>query len=116
MPDLTLDCELKEENIDFSYIDNIKKLEPFGMGNPEPVFLIKSARVKSSTAFFNDKHMRLNVEKGSKSLEAVGFGMGGFANSLSFKNVIHIAASLGINEFRGVKKIQAKVKDIRIEK
>lgn len=115
-PEIVLDCELKENNINLQYIEDLKKLEPFGMGNPEPLYLIKSARVRNASSFYEDKHMRLFVKKGNKDLEAVAFNMGSFSNSLKENDSIHIAAYMGINEFKGNKKIQARVKDIRLEK
>lgn len=116
VPEIVLDCELKEHNINLEYIESLKKLEPFGMGNPEPLYLIKSAGVKSASPFYENKHMRLFVKKGNKPLEAVGFNMGSYSDSLKENDLIHIAAYMSINEFKGIKKIQARVKDIRLEK
>ncbi len=113
-PYIKIDCELKENNINLKYTEDLKKLEPFGMGNPQPLFLIKDALVKESFSFSLGKHMRLNLVKEGKPLEAVGFNMGSFANSLSAGQKIHLLCLVEINEFRGNKKIQAKVKDIRI--
>lgn len=113
-PYIKIDADLKEHNINFKYIEDLKKLEPFGMGNPQPLFLIKDAIVKDSYSFSMGKHMRLDILKENIALEAVGFGMGSYANSLKKGMKIHILCFIDINEFMGNKKIQAKIKDIRI--
>ncbi len=41
------DIELKGDDIDFDFIDDIYKMEPFGEGNPKPVFLFKDAKLLS---------------------------------------------------------------------
>lgn len=113
-PFITIDAELKENNINLEYTENLKKLEPFGMGNPQPLFLIKDSLVKESYSFSSGKHMRLNLLKEGVPIEAVGFNMGQFANSLKTNQKIHLLCTIDINEFKGIKKVQAKVKDIRI--
>ena len=115
-PEIMIDCELKEEYISEEYAEFIKTFEPFGMGNPEPVFLLKSGTVKSSYAFSNDAHMRLLLKKGKVVLENVGFGLGGYAESLREGEHIHMVLTIGINEYRGVRKLQGKIKDIKLEK
>ena len=113
-PYIKIDAELKAKNINLKYAEDLKKLEPFGMGNPQPLFIIKDALIKESYSFSLKKHMRLNLVKEGVSLEAVGFNMGSFANSLKPGQKIFLLCSVDINEFRGNKKIQAKIKDIRL--
>lgn len=113
-PYIKIDAELKSKNINLKYAEDLKKLEPFGMGNPQPLFIIKDALIKESHSFSLAKHMRLNLVKEGVSLEAVGFNMGNFANSLKPGQKIFLLCSVDINEFRGNKKIQAKIKDIRL--
>lgn len=113
-PYIKIDAELKAKNINLKYAEDLKKLEPFGMGNPQPLFIIKDALIKESYSFSLKKHMRLNLVKEGVSLEAVGFNMGRFANSLKPGQKIFLLCSVDINEFRGNKKIQAKIKDIRL--
>ena len=115
-PEIMVDCELKEEFINEEYASYIKSFEPFGMGNPEPVFLVKSGVVKSSYSFSNEAQRRLLLKKGSKLLENVGFGLGGYAASLKEGECIHTVLTLGINEYRGERKLQGKIKDIKLEK
>ena len=115
-PEITLDCELKGKNINEEYFEFLKRLEPFGMGNPEPVFLIKNAIVKNAFSFSMDKHMRLNILKDGKDLENVGFGLGKYAPSLRSGDKLHIAANLGINEYKGIRRLQGVIRDIKLVK
>ncbi len=116
LPEITLDCELKGKNINENYFGFLKKLEPFGMGNPEPVFLIKNVNVKNAFSFCEEKHMRLNIIKDGKELENIGFGLGKYAPSLRGGDKLHIAATLGINEYKGIRRLQGVIRDIKLVK
>lgn len=113
-PELYIDCELKPEDMNEEFTEKLKLLEPYGMANPQPVFFLKNMSVVSSASFKEEQHMRLQLKKNSIQIEGIGFGMGSYANSLNENDKIHIAGTVGINEFRGFKKFQARIKDIRL--
>lgn len=112
--ELNIDSEIEEGDMTLEFADKVSMLEPFGMANPQPVFVIKRARVLKSSDFCDGKHLRLTVLKKNTLLNAVGFSMGKFASTLIKDEEIYIAGTAGINDFRGEKSFQLRIKDIRL--
>ena len=113
---LKIDCELPLTKITQEMYDEIQKLGPFGMSNPEPVFSSKDVEVVEWKVIGKDgRHMRLMVKEGdSPYFEAVAFGMAEQLRSLNVGDTIDIAYTIDVNEWNGRKKLQLKVKDIQL--
>ncbi len=95
----------------------IQQLQPFGVGNPEPVLAsrrvtIKDIRLVGATK----KHLKLVIVDTVNhiQLDAIGFNMAEFYGVATPTTPIDIAYSLDINEWNGNKKLQLKVKDIQL--
>ena len=112
--ELSIDSEITENDMTVEFADKVSMLEPFGMANPQPVFVVKKAKVLRSSDFKEGKHLRLTVSKKNKILNAVGFSLGKYASSLKKDEEIYIAGTAGINDFKGEKSFQLRIKDIRL--
>ncbi len=112
--ELGIDSEITEDDMTVEFAEKVSMLEPFGMANPQPVFVVKKAKVLRSTDFKEGKHLRLTVSKKNTILNAVGFSLGKYASSLKKDEEIYIAGTAGINDFRGEKSFQMRIKDIRL--
>lgn len=69
-----IERELEMEIIDIAFIKDLLRLEPFGSGNPEPVFITRRARFEAFVSFGND-HGKYIISK-SNPLAAIGWGKG----------------------------------------
>jgi len=118
---LKIDLELPLSAISMDLWENIRKLAPFGLGNFEPVFagaaIVEDFRLVGNFG----KHLRLTVravpeESGGRgrSLTAIAFNQGALAGQLVRGEKVAVAFSLTLNEWRGEKKLELKVKDIKI--
>lgn len=110
---LNIDMALSENLITPSFYLAIQKLAPFGMANPEPLFLTNNLRVVDIKIVGKDsKHlkMRLTTLNGIY-FDAIAFGMG-HSNSIAIGDNVSIVYTLALNEWNGNKKLQLKVKDI----
>lgn len=112
--ELQIDSEITENEMNMDFASEILKLEPFGMANPQPVFVVKKAKVLRSMDFKEGKHLRLSVLKKNTVLNTVGFSMGKYASTLKKDEEIYIAGTVNINEYRGEKTFQMRIKDIRL--
>jgi single-stranded-DNA-specific exonuclease len=60
-PVLNIDAELSLDQISPELYQILQRLEPFGVGNPEPVFAAKAVRLMAPARLLKDKHVRLKL-------------------------------------------------------
>ncbi len=109
IPLLTIDSELMPEEISIELVNSLERLRPFGMGNPEPVFMLAGAKVLEARTL-KDLHLKMRVVSGGREFEAIGFGMAGEAKT---GDLIDIAFTPDINGWNGRKLLQLRLKGIR---
>src|SRR6267378_4094917 len=69
-PILNLDAALPLEQVTPELFQALRRLEPFGMGNPEPVFSACAVRVMAPPRLIKDKHVKLKLAPSLDSHEA----------------------------------------------
>ena len=106
---LEIDTELKEEEISLKLAEEISRMEPCGVGNPQPMFLMRGAEVQSADAIGDGKHTKLTV--GGRT--AIMFGTTLEETDVSVGETVDAVFKLDINEFRGVRTEQLMLCDIR---
>jgi len=112
---LKIDCELPFSVITQGLYDSLRQLSPFGMANPEPVFMSKNVKVIDMRVVGSDgKHLKLRVSQGENIFDAICFGMGELNDKVKIGNQIDIAYSIDENVWNGNKKLQLKIKDIQV--
>jgi single-stranded-DNA-specific exonuclease len=118
VPTLEVDVEIAAEDIDWDLLNDLKKMEPFGQGNAEPVFCARSMFVSEARIIGNgQKHWKLAIrpDKDSpKIFDAVGFSMVEKFPNLKSGDIIDTVFNLSEDEWNGNKKIQMKLIDLRI--
>jgi len=83
MPETAYDAELTLSDITLELIASLGQLEPFGMGNPAPVFLLRDAEVLSARAVGTEgAHLKLTLGQGGAVMDAIAFRMGDRAATL----------------------------------
>ncbi len=108
---LRIDAELSLAQIDRALYEQVKHLEPFGLGNPTPVFRSKVALV-GVPRILKEKHLKIWVRAGGKTVPAIGWGMGGWAAELAHNSCLEIAFTLAENDYQGETTLQLHLKDI----
>lgn len=115
-PSIEIDLEIFAEDADWNLIEGIKKLQPFGEGNEEPVFLMKNLIIEDMKVVGNgSKHLKLSLrsQTSPKIFESIGFGLGDNALGLEVGNAVDIAFNLQEDEWNGNKKMQLNLVDVR---
>lgn len=111
---IELDCRLRPSDITMKTAESLKVLEPLGAENEKPLFSLCGIAVLSASKMGADgKHLRLVLGDTARAINAVGFGMGEYADYLNPGNLVDVAFSLDINDFRGAKSVQLMLKDIK---
>jgi len=110
-PSLDIDMELTLGDIDTSLIDEISKMEPFGMSNPSPSFVMKDVTIKQKKLMGAKKdHLKLIIDSPNGTLDCVWWSRGDVP--LSDGDKMDIAFAPQTNTFNGATSIQLILKDI----
>ncbi|MBF0103959.1 MAG: single-stranded-DNA-specific exonuclease RecJ [Deltaproteobacteria bacterium] len=99
---------LKGEDITAALVADLNKLEPHGMGNFKPVFVIKKTRIKSKRVV-GEKHLKLLVDLGGSQMDAIAFNKGGYHDRIGLET--GLVFGLEFNTFRDKTQVQMVVKD-----
>ncbi len=109
---LDIDCEITSEEINWDTLEFIKSLEPFGIANQRPTFLLRGAEIEQSRVVGKDeKHLSLNIRKDDKSIRAIAFNFGEHCTYTREHKNLDIVFQLEENEWKGNTSLQLKVLD-----
>ena len=75
-PALTIDGEVTLDQVTPDFLRETERLAPFGMGNPQPVFAARGARLVQPPFLLKEKHLKLRVMQGGRAFDALGWRMG----------------------------------------
>ena len=106
VPQLRTDAEIRLDELTREWIACVGRLEPFGMGNPEPVFVARNLRVLQPPKIMKEKHIKLRVSqsadngKPARAFDALGWRMAEQMqqNPLLLGDTIDIAFKLDENQ------------------
>ncbi len=111
---LTVDAEVTPEEVTDVLASQMAVLEPCGVGNPEPVLLMKNVAVVSVEPIGDGKHTRLTVGSAADPETALVFGLSPKETDISEGDTLDIVFKLQLNEFRGMQTKQLLICDCRI--
>jgi single-stranded-DNA-specific exonuclease len=97
-------------------LNELARLEPFGAGNPRPMFISRNVRVAGQPLIMKEKHLKIRVAcNGGQAHEAVWWsGVEELSErTLTVGAGIEMAYTIEPNFWQGIKKLQLSVKDIR---
>ena len=112
VPTLSLDFKLSPAQIDLDKVDQIARLEPFGNGNPLPVFGLYNMRITGITPVGGGKHLRLHLTRDNTTLQVMWFRATPETCPFAEGDLVHAAVTFDRNEFRGVCSVSTQIKDI----
>jgi single-stranded-DNA-specific exonuclease len=75
VPLLETDGELPLEEVTASLWESLGRLVPFGMGNPEPVFVARATRILTEPRIVKEKHLKLKLARGANGSPAMARGI-----------------------------------------
>ncbi len=117
IPVLEIEKIISLEDANEPFIEMLSLLEPYGEGNPFPIFASKEVTVADMRQIGAEKtHLKGKMEQAGTELEMVGWGCGHLIKKVFRDDVVSIAYSLQINEWQNKRQAQGVLKDVRIEK
>ncbi len=108
VPKLTIDAEVQAGEVTKELAMELKRLEPFGMGNPEPVLILRGMTVIERRPV-GDGHLRLRLTRDRRTFTAIAFNLADRDTS----GTMDIAFYPEMNEWNGSSSLQLRVKDMR---
>lgn len=113
VPHVRVDAILEQGEITLDDVRELAGMAPFGEANPNPRFAYMALGVMDIKTMSGGKHLKLKLADGGFNVEAVGFGMGEFAQELKKGDVIDVAFAPDINAWNGNERLQLILNDIR---
>ena len=110
---LDIDCAIPAELLTIPNIESLSVLEPCGNCCPKPVLMMKNLTIDRITMVGGGRHMRLRLRSGRHGVNAIYFSASPETASIQTGDVVDIAFTPQINEFRGERSVQMNILDIR---
>lgn len=113
VPEVRVDLELSLDSVGAELEGLVRHFEPFGIGNPAPMFSATGVRLASAPRRVGADGVKLALRADSGTLDAIGWGMGNHYDSLHISRPVDLAFRLEREEYRGVSRLQLKLADLR---
>lgn len=112
LPSLDIDMELNLSDLNEQIIAELESLEPFGTGNPEPLFLTRNLQLKSEPQILRRETIKFWVTDQNTTYQAIGFGMSNLKENFKFCNSFDLVYTPRIDTWQDEPGILLEVKDI----
>lgn len=121
---LRIDAEIPLNEVTQELWQKLRDFEPFGFGNPEPVFATRGVKVLEARLVGADgKHLKLrlsspnqpNLPNLTNVFDAIAFNFGGLYGKLKPGASIDIAYTISMDTWNGNRRLQLKIKDIIVK-
>lgn len=114
-PVLVIDCILPLEQLTWNVKQGIDSLEPYGIGNTRPLFVLSDMEVQRINPVGRDNaHLQLWFRQGDDAtLKGIAFQQGHLAAKLSQGDRLHVACHLQENNWNGTRSLEIEVVDLQ---
>jgi single-stranded-DNA-specific exonuclease len=111
-PCVDIDAELPTNEVTFELIGELDALEPYGAGNPRPVFLARNLCILSEPRLIGDRHLKVNVA-GPKQRPLETIWWNGAEHLSLVKNGVDMAYTIETSNWTGETFLQLSVQDMK---
>ncbi len=109
---LAIDCEILPEEMNWETFEFIRSLEPYGIANERPIFLLKDAVIQHAKVVGKDeKHLSIYINKGGVNIRGIGFNLGEHAEYVRNQRSLDVVFQLDENQWKGQSSLQMKILD-----
>jgi single-stranded-DNA-specific exonuclease len=113
IPSLEADCVIEPENININLALQLQQLEPYGVGNPIPTFIVRDVWVKEISPISEGKHTKLVIGNENISVTAMYFSNSPDTLNIYVGDKIDAFFNIDINEWLGRRNVQLIIRDIK---
>jgi single-stranded-DNA-specific exonuclease len=114
VPVLSLDAEADFTGLDLDAVRDLARLEPFGFGNPTPLFLTRGATVLDVRPVGREgEHLKFRLEQRGRRLDALAWRKAEGLGHVTPGDVVDVAHTPDANTWNGVERVQITVEGMR---
>jgi len=113
-PELRIDAEISIDDVTDELEGLLRHFEPFGVGNPSPVFVSRGVRLAVPARVVGTDGLKLRIAGATREREALGWGMGDLAPELPVGVPFDIAYRVERDTYQGESRLQLRIADIRL--
>ena len=107
------DCELDFGDVNVALAKGIQLLEPYGVSNPIPVFVLRGVTVNDINGISDGKHTRLSLGNGRYTISAMYFSNSPDSLGVYVGDKVDVMFNLDLNEWGGRESAQLIVRDLK---
>ncbi len=118
IPQIEIDAEIELSQINQKLYTILARMEPFGPGNMQPVFVTHGLKIAGFARVLKEQHLKFHVQQGdddSVKYDAIAFGMGKYSDLVGSGMKFSMAYYIEENNFMGNTSLQLRVKDIKFD-
>lgn len=112
---LKIDCKLNPKFLNTELAKSVAMLEPFGAGNPTPVFGLYNMCLKAVTPVGGGNHLRLTIQRSDTTLNAMLF----FTTAKQFPyqvgEILDLAVTVDVSEYNNKQSLSVIIKEIKAD-
>src|SRR5256884_8625204 len=115
-PFVSIDAEVAAKDLGFKLSQDLRTLEPFGAGNPRPVFVTRGFRIMSEPQIIKEQHLKLRVSgEDNRPMEAIWWrGVEEVEGMPQANQRVDLAYEVEANRWQGDVRLQLNVRDMRL--
>jgi len=114
IPTLPYDVNIEVDQINISLIEQLAALQPFGMGNPSPVFCLSQVKLEGARTVGKDaSHLKIGIHGNTQVVDGIGYRMGYKLPQISRDSSYDMLVNLEISEWNGTRKPQCNIKSLK---
>jgi single-stranded-DNA-specific exonuclease len=111
-PSIAIDAELPTESVSFELIQELQQLEPFGAGNPRPVFLARNLCILTEPRLIGERHVKMSVAgPNRRPLETIWWQGADFIEDL--RTGVDVAYTIETSNWSGETFVQLVIQDAK---
>lgn len=115
IPTVEITSEVAASEVTLESIRQLKQLEPFGEGNPTPLFCSRKLTIEQIKPTSKPEHAMVTTRSDEGTAQVLkGFGLGERIAQFSVGDTVDAAYKMEIDEFRGQERISLILRDIKL--
>ncbi len=113
LPTVEADLEIQFSDLSLRFAEQLQILEPYGVGNPMPVFALSGVYINEISSISDGKHTKFVLSDGRASVSAMFFSHSKTSLGVFAGDMVDVIFNIDINEWLGKKTVQLIIKDIK---